>query len=134
MSGGTVTSPLWLDPRIGAILHTFYPGEMGGDAIVETLLGINNPAGKLPATVYFNNFTARDMRDMDLAHDGGVTHMYGAILVLCCIYMCVCLSVCVCVCVCLFACLQLLVCSLACLFVCFFVLQLHPWTGLFSRV
>ena len=39
----------WID-HVDALLEAWYPGECGADAIVETLLGDNNPCGRLPFT------------------------------------------------------------------------------------
>jgi hypothetical protein len=35
-----------------AVLDAFYPGELGGPAIVDALFGDVVPSGKLPVTVY----------------------------------------------------------------------------------
>jgi beta-glucosidase len=37
----------WAEQHIPAILEAWYPGEFGGKAVAETLLGDNNPGGKL---------------------------------------------------------------------------------------
>jgi beta-glucosidase len=40
----------WENDNMDAILEAWFPGTMGGDAIAQTLYGINNPGGKLPMT------------------------------------------------------------------------------------
>lgn len=54
----------WENDNMDAILEAWWPGTMGGDAVAQTLYGINNPSGKLPMTfprnvgqipVYYNN-------------------------------------------------------------------------------
>jgi beta-glucosidase len=53
-NGRPLTLP-WAKKHVQAILEAWYPGELGGQAIAETLFGDNNPAGRLsvsfPVTV-----------------------------------------------------------------------------------
>ena len=75
ISGGSVSSE-WISSHVPGILEAFYGGEFGGDAIVDILAGTVSPSGKLPVTMYFPNITARDIREVDLAAAGGITHLY----------------------------------------------------------
>ena len=49
LAGSAVTMERWID-RVPAILCAWYPGERGSIAIAQTVLGLNNPGGKLPLT------------------------------------------------------------------------------------
>jgi beta-glucosidase len=46
-SGGNVDMQSWL-PQVKALLHAWYPGQAGGQAIAEIIFGDVNPSGKLP--------------------------------------------------------------------------------------
>lgn len=48
-SGGAVDTNGWLD-RVPALLQAWFPGQEGGTAIAEILMGDVNPSGRLPAT------------------------------------------------------------------------------------
>lgn len=52
LMNGSALSVNWTDKHANAILEAWYPGEEGGQAVAETLAGVNNPAGKLPVTFY----------------------------------------------------------------------------------
>ena len=51
---GSALAVNWADANANAILEAWYPGEDGGQAVAETLAGVNNPAGRLPITFYKN--------------------------------------------------------------------------------
>jgi beta-glucosidase len=48
-SGGGVDMRKWID-KVSAVLQAWYPGQEGGTALAEVLLGEVNPSGHLPAT------------------------------------------------------------------------------------
>jgi beta-glucosidase len=48
-SGGAVDMTGWLDD-VPALLQAWFPGQEGGTAIAEILMGDVNPSGRLPAT------------------------------------------------------------------------------------
>jgi beta-glucosidase len=48
-SGGNVDMHRWLD-KVPALLHAWYPGQEGGNALAKILFGAVNPSGKLPVT------------------------------------------------------------------------------------
>lgn len=48
-SGGGVDMREWVE-RVPAIIEAWYPGQEGGTALAEILLGDANPSGRLPAT------------------------------------------------------------------------------------
>jgi beta-glucosidase len=49
VGGSAITMSNWID-NVDAILHTWYSGEEGGNAIADVLFGDDNPAGRLPIT------------------------------------------------------------------------------------
>ena len=50
VAGGGVEMTSWVDD-VDAILHTWYPGEIGARALAEILFGEVNPSGKLPISL-----------------------------------------------------------------------------------
>jgi beta-glucosidase len=50
-SGSAIAMP-WEAKTLPAIVQAWYPGEQGGRAVAEALLGDVNPAGRLPLTFY----------------------------------------------------------------------------------
>jgi beta-glucosidase len=48
-AGGNLDMSRWA-PRVRGVLHAFYPGQAGGQALAEIIFGRVNPSGKLPAT------------------------------------------------------------------------------------
>ncbi|WP_293312035.1 glycoside hydrolase family 3 N-terminal domain-containing protein, partial [Pedobacter sp. UBA5917] len=51
--GSAINMQPWLN-QVNAILNIWYPGEAGGSAVADVLLGKANPSGKLPITYPVN--------------------------------------------------------------------------------
>jgi beta-glucosidase len=52
LTSGSAISANYAADHAAAMLQSWYNGEEAGTAIAETLVGINNPAGRLPVTFY----------------------------------------------------------------------------------
>ena len=52
-SGGNVDMHRWLE-KVPALLHAWYPGQEGGNALAKILFGDVDPSGKLPVTFEAN--------------------------------------------------------------------------------
>jgi beta-glucosidase len=73
-SGSAIAMP-WADEHLNAILQAWYPGQAGGTAVVDVLLGNYNPAGRLPVTFYRATADLPDFKDYRMA---GRTYRYFA--------------------------------------------------------
>eukprot|EP00043_Microstomoeca_roanoka_P016573 m.170059 g.170059 ORF g.170059 m.170059 type:complete len:826 (+) comp16484_c3_seq1:65-2542(+) len=60
-----------------AILIAFMPGVHGGQAVAETIFGLNNPGGKLPVTMYPSNYVNEiDFLNMSMTTGPGRSYKY----------------------------------------------------------
>ena len=64
----------WANDHLPAILDAWYPGEAGGSAIAQVLLGDYNPGGHLPYTVYASLDGVPPQNEYDVSK--GFTYLY----------------------------------------------------------
>ena len=72
MSGSAVAIP-WAQAHANAIVEAWYPGEAGGTAVADVLLGRTNPSGRLPLTFYRSTADLPAFEDYSMA---GRTYRY----------------------------------------------------------
>lgn len=67
-----------IEPLADGILMAYWPGCKGADAIVNTLLGKNNPSGKLPFTYprHVNELITYDHKPLDIAEEVAEPYSY----------------------------------------------------------
>ena len=73
ISGSQYEIP-WIKTNAPAIVNAWYPGEQGGNAIADVLLGNYNPAGRLPLTYYETVANLPDMQRYEVSE--GRTYQY----------------------------------------------------------
>ena len=73
LQSGSAVALRWAAEHADAVLAAWYPGEAGGQAIADTLLGRANPAGRLPVTFYRS---ADDLPAFDDYRMQGRTYRY----------------------------------------------------------
>jgi len=64
----------WANDHLPAILDAWYPGEAGGTAIAQVVLGDYNPGGRLPYTVYASLDGVPPQNEYDVSK--GFTYLY----------------------------------------------------------
>lgn len=63
LSSGSALAVDYADEHCNAVLQTWYPGALGGQAVAELLFGKYSPSGKLPVTFYKSTNVLPDFSD-----------------------------------------------------------------------
>jgi beta-glucosidase len=64
---GSAVALRWAEANLNAILQAWYPGQAGGTAVADVMLGHTNPAGRLPVTFYRATTDLPDFSDYRMA-------------------------------------------------------------------
>jgi beta-glucosidase len=75
LNGGTIVPCDWVYGNIPTVLHAWYAGQEGGDALADLMFGKVSPSGRLPLTYYQSADTLPNIKDYDLSK--GRTYMYN---------------------------------------------------------
>ncbi|WP_200761706.1 beta-glucosidase [Poriferisphaera corsica] len=75
LNGGTIITEPWLFENVPAVLHAWYPGQEGGYALSNLLLGKSNPSGHLPMTWFKSVEQLPHLDDYDVTK--GRTYQYS---------------------------------------------------------
>jgi beta-glucosidase len=75
LMNGSALAVDWAKQHANAIVEAWYPGEEGGTAIADVLVGTINPAGRLPITFYAST---KDLPPFDDYSMAGRTYRYYA--------------------------------------------------------
>jgi beta-glucosidase len=74
INGGPITLSNWTIQNIDNIVECIYPGQEGGNALLDVIFGDYNPGGRLPITVYQSLSQVPDFVNMSMA---GRTYRYN---------------------------------------------------------
>ena len=66
-SGSAIAMP-WASKHAAAIVQAWYPGEAGGRAVADVLLGTFNPSGRLPVTFYKSTLDLPQFEDYSMSN------------------------------------------------------------------
>ncbi len=63
-----------------AVIHSWYPGQEGGDALADLLFGEENFSGRLPVTFYRSTEDLPDFRDYEMRNGHTYRYLKGPVL------------------------------------------------------